>query len=210
MRTIAVFGATGKVGRRVVAKALATGFAVRALVRDPSRLHSESPQLTVVVGDVLDASAVTETITGADAVISVFGQVKGSPHTLQTEGTRNIVNAMKVAGITRLISLSGGALPDPHDRPKVPDHIIRWLLKRISPQVLDDAVGHLDVLEASDLDWTVVRGPRLLHKPGRGRYRVGWVGVDASTKISYDDLADFVVTQVDDLAHVRQLPFVSD
>lgn len=210
MRTIAVFGATGKAGRRVVQKALDAGFAVRALVRDPTRLAIDSPNLTVVVGDVLDAVAVAETVGQVDAVISVFGQVKGSPPTLQTDGTRNIVKAMHSAGVTRLVSLSGGGVPDPHDRPKVPDHIIRFLLKRLSPQVLNDALGHVDVLKSSNLDWTVVRGPRLLDKPGNGRYRVGWAGVNASTKISYDDLADFIVKQVDDRTYVGQLPFVSD
>lgn len=66
------------------------------------------------------------------------------------------------------------------------------------------------MLEGSGLDWTVVRGPRLTLEPGTGRYRVGWVGVDASTRISRDDLADFILTQIDDRRFVGQLPFVSE
>lgn len=84
------------------------------------------------------------------------------------------------------------------------------MLRLISGHVLADAEAHLEVLRQSGLDWTVVRGPRLTEEPGKGSYRVGWVGVDASTRISRDDLADFILTQVDDRRFVHQLPFVSD
>ena len=42
-----------------------------------------------------------------------------------------------------------------------------------------------------------------------GTYRVGWVGVNASTRIRRADLADFILTQVDDRQYLRQIPFVS-
>lgn len=209
MTTIALFGATGKTGSRVLTRALAAGYTVRALVRDPAKLDAASPQLVVIRGDVQDPGAVDETVAGADAVLSLFGQVKGSSHTLQTDGTQNIVDAMKRHGVARLVTLSGGGLAAPADRPGVPDKIIRFLLQTLSGHVLEDAEGHLRVLQASGLDWTVVRGPRLTEKPGFGTYRVGWVGVNASTQISRDDLADFILTQVDDHTFARQMPFVS-
>ena len=75
--------------------------------------------------------------------------------------------------------------------------------------MLDDAIGHLAVLRASGLDWTVVRGPRLTDAPATGSYRVGWVGVNASTQIARADLARFILTQLDDDTFVHELPFVS-
>lgn len=139
-----------------------------------------------------------------------LGQVKGSPATLQTDGTRLIVEAMKAHGVTRLVTLSGGGLRAPQDKPGAADKVIRFLLKTLSGHVLADAERHLEVLRGSGLDWTVVRGPRLTEKPGQGAYRVGWVGVNTSTQISRDDLADFILTQVDDPTFVGELPFVSD
>jgi putative NADH-flavin reductase len=209
MTTIAIFGATGRTGRRVLERALRAGYQVRALVRDPAKLTAASPQLTVITGDVLDPSAVDRTVEGSNAVLSLFGQVKGSSPTLQADGTALIVSAMQKHGVTRIVTLSGGGLPAPLDRPKAADKIIRVLLKVLSGHVLADAQRHLEVLEKTDLDWTVVRGPRLTDAPGVGRYRVGWVGVDAGTQISRDDLADFILTQVDDRTFVRQMPFVS-
>lgn len=207
--TIALFGATGKTGRRVLARLLGAGYAVRALARTPAHLVVVCDGFTVIEGDVLDPEAVAETISGSDAVISVFGHVKGSPPSVQTDGTRLIVEQMQAHGLTRIVSLSGGGLRDPHDRPKAADHVIRFLLKTLSGRVLADAEGHLRVLEQSGLDWTVVRGPRLTEKPGTGSCRVGWVGVDTGTEISRDDLADFILTQIDDDRFVRAMPFVS-
>ncbi|BDZ54684.1 NAD(P)-dependent oxidoreductase [Agromyces marinus] len=216
MTTIALFGGTGKTGRRVLTRLLDAGHDVRALVRDPQKLRANplpaaaSEHLELIQGDVLDAAAVARTVAGSDVVFSLFGQVKGSPHTLQTDGTRNIVTAMQEHGVRRIVSLSGGSLADPqNDRPGVPDRIIKGLMKMMAGHVLADAEGHLEVLKSSGLDWTVVRGPRLTEDPREGAYRVGHVGVNASTKISREDLADFIVTLVDDREHVGAMPFVT-
>lgn len=183
---------------------------MRALVRDPTKLNRTDDKLIVVRGDVTDPAAVAETVAGADLVISLFGQVKGSPKTLQTDGIRVIVEAMKAAGVPRIVTLSGGGLRDPHDQPKLADWAIQFLLKALSGHVLADAEGHLEVLKSSGLDWTVVHGPRLTEEPGTGTYRQGWVGVGTGTAISRDDLADFILTQVEDDAFIGRMPFVSN
>lgn len=209
-KTIAIFGGTGKTGRRVVDRALAQGWSVRALARNPERIATTNDRLTVIQGDVLDASAVESTVDGSDAVLSMIGHGKGSPDNLQAEGTRLMVGAMKRHGVSRIITLTGGGLrAEGRDEPKLPDRIIRGLLKLLSPKVLADAEAHLEVLERSGLDWTVVRGPRLTEAPGTGAFGVGWVGGDSTTKISRDDLADFLLTQVEDRQFLRELPFVS-
>jgi putative NADH-flavin reductase len=183
---------------------------VRALARDPANLPPTSDRLTPIRGDVLDPDAVSRTVAGTAAVLALFGHVKGSPPTLQTDGTRNIVEAMKRHGVGRLVSLSGGGLrADGVDQPKLADKLIVFAMKRLSPEVLADAEGHLDVLEASGLEWTVVRAPRVQETPTLGAYRVGHVGVGTSTSISRADLADFILSQVDDRRYVHQLPFVS-
>jgi putative NADH-flavin reductase len=209
MVVIALFGATGKTGRRVLDRALAAGFDVRVLVRDPGKLPVAHGHLAIVRGDVLDPDAVEATVEGTSAVLSLFGQVKGSLRSLQTDGTLNIVEAMERHDVKRVVTLSGGGLHAAKDRPGAADRFIQVLLKAMAGHVLADAQGHLKVLQASDTDWTVVRGPRLTERPGEGSYRVGWVGVNASTQISRDDLADFILTQVDDRSFIREMPFVS-
>lgn len=207
---IALFGASGKTGRQFLQQALDQGYSVRALVRNPGKLDTTHPNLTVIPGDVLNADDVRRTVEGSDAVVSLFGHVKGSPATLQTDGTRNIVDAMKKTGVRKIISLSGGGLPFEKDEPKFADRLIRGIMKLFVPKILADAEAHAEVLRQSGLDWIVVRGPRLNDGPRTGAYRVGWVGVNASTKVSRADLADFILKQVTDSRFVGQMPFVSD
>lgn len=209
-KEIALFGGTGRTGKIFLEKALQNGYAVKALVRSPEKLALDHKNLTVVKGDVLNLEDVKNTVEGTSIVFSLFGHVKGSPARLQTEGTRLIIDAMQENQLKRIISLSGGGLPFPEkDEPKFADKIIRTIMKIFVPNILNDAIDHAEVLKNSDLKWTIVRGPRLTDDPEQGQYREGWVGVNASTKISRGDLASFLITLIEDEKYVRQMPFIS-
>lgn len=209
-KKIALFGGTGQTGQHFLEFALKAGYSVHALARDPKKIGQKNERLTVFQGDVLNLEDVKTVIEGTDIVVSLFGHVKGSPHWLQTDGTKHIVQAMKEMNIKRIISLSGGGLPFPEkDKPKFIDKMIRTIMKVVVPKILNDAILHHKVLEESQLDWTIVRGPRLTNDQHTGQYRVGWVGVNASTKISRADLADFILINVQNDQFVGQMPFVS-
>jgi len=211
MKTIALFGASGKTGQQFLEQALAAGYAVRVLVRNPAKISQQSPNLHVLQGDVLRLPDVEKTVRGSDMVVSLFGHVKDSPEWLQTDGTRHLVAAMKKHGLTRIISLSGGGLPFPEkDEPKFADKLIRFIMKIAVPKILNDAIRHHEVLRDSGLDWTIVRGPQLNDGPRTSRYRVGWVGVNSSTKISRADLAEFILSLVENKKFTHQMPFVSE
>ena len=210
MKKIAVFGASGRTGKEFVKQALAKGYSIKALVRKKESLAEFAGQLEIIQGDVLQLDDVEKTIFGTDLVVSLFGHVKGSPEWLQTNGTQNIVQAMKKYNIKTIISLSGGGLPFPEkDKPKFIDYLIRGIMKIAVPKVLNDAIAHHQVLEKSGLEWVIVRGPRLTMGDKTGIYRIGWVGVNSGTQISRADLADFVVKQVADFEYPKQMPFVS-
>lgn len=209
MKTIALFGGSGRTGQHFLKQALAEGYAVRALARNPEKITTDNEQLTVIPGDVLSYSDVLKTVEGTDVVVSLFGHVKGSPEGLQTNGTKNIVRAMKEQSVARIISLSGGGLPYEQDEPKFADKAIRFIMKVAAKKILNDAIEHAEVLRQSDRTWTIVRGPRLTDEAKHGSYRVGWVGVNASTKIGRADLADFILQLVEDTQYDGQMPFVS-
>jgi len=211
MKKIALFGGTGKTGKEFLALALEEGYTVKSLVRNASKVDQQHANLEVIQGDVLDAADVEQTVAGTDIVVSLFGHVKGSPEWLQTNGTKNIVEAMKKHHVERIISLSGGGLPFPEkDKPKFPDKAIRFIMKIAVPKILNDAIEHHKVLKESELKWEIVRGPRLTDGPFTGKYRVGWVGVNASTKVSRADLAHFILKEVKEEQFVHQMPFISD
>lgn len=209
MKKIALFGGSGQTGQEFLDQALKEGYTIKALVRTPSKISQQSPNLEIIQGDVLNYQDVEKTVADTEMVVSLFGHVKGSPEWLQTHGTENIVKAMKKHGVERIISLSGGGLPFEKDQPKFPDKMIRLIMKVAVPKVLKDAERHAEVLEKSGLKWTIVRGPRLTNDPKKGEYRVGWVGVNASTKVGRADLADFILEEVEKEAYNEQMPFVS-
>ncbi len=210
MKSIALFGGSGKTGQKFLSQALKKGYPIKALVRTPSKIQQSSDQLEIIQGDVLNPADVASTVEGTDMVVSLFGHVKGSPAGLQTRGTQYIVDAMKKHNIDRIISLSGGGLPFPEkDEPKFADKAIRFIMKVAVKKVLNDAIDHAEVLKGSGLKWVIVRGPRLTLEPARGTYRIGWVGVNASTQIGRADLANFIVKLVEDEQYDYQMPFVS-
>lgn len=207
---IALFGATGKTGQQFLEQALEVGHEIKALVRSPSKIIQTSKKLELIQGDVLKIEDVSQTIIGSDVVVSLFGHVKDSPEWLQTDGTKNILQAMKIAKIDKIISLSGGGLPFPEkDEPKFIDKTIRFIMKLTVPKILNDAIKHAEVLRNSGTNWIIVRGPRLTEGPKKGTYRIGWVGINSGTSISRADLADFILKQVNDHQFNKQMPFVS-
>lgn len=210
MKKIALFGGSGQTGMEFLKIALDNGYQVKALARSPQKFSIKHPNLEVIQGDVLVEQDVTAVVQGCDVVVSLFGHVKGSPEWLQTNGTKNIVAAMKQEKVEKIISLSGGGLPFPEkDQPKMSDKMIRFIMKIAVPKILNDAIKHHKILENSKLKWIIVRGPRLTNDKKTGNYRVGWVGVNASTKIARADLADFILKQIDDDQFLYQMPFVS-
>lgn len=210
MKKIALFGGSGQTGQQFLEQALQAGYSVKALARTPSKIPQNNPNLEVIQGDVLNPADVAATIADTDLVVSLFGHVKGSPAGLQTQGTEYILAAMQKFGVPRIISLSGGGLPYPEqDQPKFMDKMIRTIMKIAVPKILNDAIDHAAVLRSSDQHWVIARAPRLTNGPKKGEYRVGWVGVNASTSISRADLADFLLRLVEDRQYDGQMPFVS-
>jgi putative NADH-flavin reductase len=122
---------------------------------------------------------------------------------------KNIVAAMKKAEIRRLISTTGAGVRAEQDQPKLIDHLMKGLLTLLAGEVLKDSAANVAVIRASELDWTIVRYPRLTDGPLTRHYRVGYVGKDSGTQLSRADGAHFVLKELADGRYIRQMPVVS-
>ena len=100
---LAIFGATGALGRECLSQALAAGHEVTALVRDPSKLPAAlRDRITVVEGDALSADDVEKTLSrGIEAVLFAIGVDRASPEDLCTDVTRHILERMPRRGVRR-------------------------------------------------------------------------------------------------------------
>jgi len=206
---IVVFGASGGLGLNVLEQALGKGHAVTAFVRNPSKIGIQHPNLSVVQGDVLNAEAVENAIAKHEAVVSVLGATRPPvPHMMEV-AAKNIITGMKKHGVRRIISTTGAGVRQPEDQPKFIDHFIGALLNLLAKDVVLDSAANVKVIQSSELDWTIVRFPRLLDGVHTGSYRVGYVGRDSGTQVSRADGADFVLKELVEGKWLRRLPVVS-
>lgn len=206
---LAIFGGTGKTGQHLVKQALEAGHEVSVLARTPSKLNIQHENLSVVQGDIQDASRVAETIQGADAVLSVLGPRSNKPELAISRGTDHILNAMRAANVRRLILSTGAGVRDPKDKPGLIDRFFGLLLSLVSKNVLADMKQTIDKVRASGLDWTVVRAPMLTDQPAQGNLKVGYVG-DTSPRLSRADMAAFMLRQVEEDTHLHKAPAISN
>ena len=206
---IVVFGASRGVGLKVVEQALEAGHIVTAFVRSPEKFEVKHTNLTVFKGDSMDAAAVEQAIEGHEAVISALGPTRPPvPHMMETSA-KNILAAMKKHGVHRLVSTTGAGVRQPEDNPKFIDLFIGFLLNLLAQDVVLDSAENVKMIQASDLEWTIVRFPRLMDGEHTRKYRVGFVSKDSGAQISRADGADFVMKELIEKKWLRKLPLVS-
>ncbi|AYF79468.1 SDR family oxidoreductase [Nocardia yunnanensis] len=205
---VAIFGATGTVGRHVVARALAAGHQVTILTRDAAHVAAPHERLRVEVGDVLDPAAVERTVIGQDAVIVTLGA--GRKGVVRAEGTRTIIEAMDRTGVKRLICQSSLGVGDSRGNLNfVWKYLMFGMLLR---QAYADHEAQERYVRSSDLDWTIVRPSAFTDGPATGGYRRGFPATETglALKISRADIADFLVEQLTDDTYVRRTPGISN
>ena len=206
---IVVFGASRGVGLNVVEQALQAGHTVAAFVRTPAKFTIQHPNLTVFQGNSMDAAAVEKAIVGQEAVVSALGPVRPPVPGMMETSMKNIVAGMKKHGVRRLISTTGAGVRQPEDQLNLADHVIGFLLNLLAKSVVLDSAANVKVIQESDLDWTIVRFPRLMDGAHTGKYRVGYVNRDSSTQFSRADGADFILKELTEKKWLRKLPLVS-
>ena len=199
-RNLLVLGATGGTGRSLVEQAVAAGFGVTVLVRDPDKVSPGT--VRVVTGDLVDDSAVLRAaVAGQDAVISTLGvgQSFKSGH-LISQSVPVLVAAMREHGVHRLVFTSAfGVGATRRDTPLLPRLFIATLLRDIYK---DKQAGEQAIL-TSDLDWTIVYPVGLTNGPRTGRYRVGErLSLRGFPRISRVDVAEFLLRQVEDRSYI--------
>ncbi|CAL8362925.1 unnamed protein product [Merluccius merluccius] len=184
VKNVAVFGGTGMTGAATVAIAAAAGYNVTVLVRDPVRLPAGHRASRVVVGDVLNPADVKKTLEGQDAVIIVLGTRSDlSATTMMSEGTRNIVAAMKARGISKVVGCMSAFLL--WDRSKVPPRLL---------QVTEDHERMYNVLKESGLDYVAAMPPHIADEhPLTEKYTVTENALKGRA-ISKHDLGHFFVS----------------
>ena len=205
---VALIGASGFVGSAILQEALDRGHEVTAIVRHPEKLKPH-PKLHAQKADVYNEDELAGLVAGHDAVISAFNPGWTDPdiYNQQVKGTQAIINAVKRAGVTRLLFVGGaGSLEvkpgvqsvDTAEFPK------EWKQGSLATR---EALNMLR--KEPSLEWSFL-SPSAELAPGErtGRFRLGTDKLlrdaNGQSRISVEDYAMAMIDELEHPRHVRQ------
>ena len=190
---IIVFGATGRSGKHVVQQALDKGYFATAVARDPSKLNITHAHLKIIQGDVLQLQSFIDAMQYQDAVVSALGSDDTKPTMLYSEGMHNIITAMQKYSVKRILCISASAV-ETSPKLNVFIQLATKVLQRILKNPYHDILRMERLLKQTDIEWTVVRPPRLTNGGLKNKYRFAvndWL--PNCVRISRADLAHFML-----------------
>ncbi|WP_172193704.1 NAD(P)-dependent oxidoreductase [Saccharibacillus qingshengii] len=207
---IAVIGATGETGRKVVERLLELNYEVVAVARRPANIPAKQG-LRIRQADVYDKASLAEAVAGTDTVISCIGpsgrsagagRSKGvldimaanfSPGTVMSEGIPNLLEACRLAGVHRLVMQSGIGLSDGKELAAL-DRCMIGLNRRVFSKAIKDKAAAEYAVQGSGLEWVIVRPAGLSKSPATRDYTAGPLARIAPFRpLSFADCADCLV-----------------
>ncbi|MGV1820909.1 NAD(P)-dependent oxidoreductase [Agrobacterium sp. CG160-95] len=197
MAKIALIGASGNAGSRILKELSDRGHQVTAIARNPEKIAS-LPNVVAKKGDVFDQAGLSELLKGHDAVISAVHFTASDPVTL--------IEAVRASGVSRYLVVGGaGSLQiAPGQRVvDLPDFPAAYKAEATKgAEFLDRLKGE------KQLDWTFL-SPSAEFVPGErtGKFRIGkdsLLSNEAGSRISFEDYAIALVDEIEKPQHSRQ------
>ncbi|EEM89632.1 NADH-flavin reductase [Bacillus thuringiensis serovar vazensis] len=205
---IAILGANGKAGKILVNEALEKGYQVKILTRNSTNTEKINENIETIIGDARNFSTIQDLLQGCSAVINAVGQPKNESYIFSTV-TKHILEAMKESKIKRYILISGGSLNVTGDQKGIVNKIGATLFKLFLPKMMQDKYKELQIIQNSEVDWTIVRLPFVIEGNGIGNIKESLVDMPG-IKIQNGDIAPFVIKQINSDRYVGKCPFISN
>uniref|UniRef100_A0A6U0FCZ5 NAD(P)-binding domain-containing protein n=1 Tax=Helicotheca tamesis TaxID=374047 RepID=A0A6U0FCZ5_9STRA len=220
MKTIAVIGASGLTAQECVYQALKDGDKVVGLTRNPSKLvipkgsggskadqPFDDPNLTCIAGSVTNPADVAKVFENDidGVIIALGGKTSDVGDTMLTDGTVNIINAMKEKGVKRLAVVTSIGAGDSKDQAPF---FFKILMATAMKKIFNDKNNQEKAVEASGLDYCIVRPGGLTVDAPTGVINV----IDGEAgSISRADVATFCLDAitVDDFPYIGKTPCIS-
>lgn len=145
MTNVLVLGASGQIASWAIDMLAEQGATLTLFARDKSRIPHVPDGSTVVEGSADDRQALAGAVQGQDVV---YANLAGN----LDEQARAIVETMEAEGVSRLVFVTALGIYD-----EVPGKFGRWNRETIGAPTLDTYAAASDVVEASSLEYTVLR-----------------------------------------------------
>jgi len=205
---IAVFGAGGRIGSRIVTEDLNRGHDVTAAVRHPENYTVIHEHLKVAKADLFNSQDVETAAFNQDAVVSAYSPAKDIPASTIKEVAIPLINGLKQAHVKRLVIVGGaGSLEVSPGLQLVdtPDFPAEYKPASLAHR---EALGIYEKEKGSELDWTFVSPSAEIYPGTRtGKFRTGdnQLLTDANGKshISMEDYAIAIVDEIENPMHIK-------
>jgi putative NADH-flavin reductase len=204
---IAIFGAKGRIGSRIVNEALNRGHQVTAIVRHPEEYTEERPHLKVAKGDLFKTQDVESSTFDHDVVVCAYNYTHGAQPSTIAEITEPLLNGLKQAHVKRLIVVGGAGSLEVSPGVQLVD------TPNFPPEYRPSALAHREALklyrQEKEIEWTYI-SPAAEIVPGErtGNYRTGTnqLLTDAQGRsfISIEDYAVAVLDEIENPKHIRE------
>lgn len=197
MAHIALIGASGQAGSRILKELSERGHQVTAIARHPEKIAALTG-VTARQADVYDKAALVDALRGHDAVISAVH--------FTASDTALLLAAVKESGVPRYLVVGGAGSLEVAPGKRVldlPDFPAAYLAEATK------GAEFLDLLrQETVLDWTFL-SPSAEFVPGErtGKFRLGkdtLLSNDQGSRISFEDFAIALVDELEHPAHSRQ------
>jgi hypothetical protein len=194
---VALIGATGNAGSRILTELTRRGHTVTAIVRHPEKVPAQ-PGVTAQKGDVFDVQGLAGLLKGHDAVISSVHFTASDP--------RKLIEAVRASGVKRYLVVGGAGSLEVASGLRLidtPDFPEAYKAEATA------GAAFLDLLRGeSELEWTFL-SPSALFVPGErtGEFRLGkdqLLANEQGSRISFEDFAVALVDELEQPAHSRQ------
>ena len=201
---IALYGATGNSGSRILNELLTRGHQVTAIIRSPEKLAAR-PGLTVVQGDAASVDGIAGKIKGADAVVSAYAPPADDTDQILPV-TARLIDAVRQTGVPRLLIVGGAG------NLEVAPGVTVLASGHVPAEWVPIATSHAKLLEEvkkSEINWTYF-SPAAFFVPGErtGKFRLGTNQLIANeqgdSRISLEDYAIALVDELESPKHERE------
>jgi putative NADH-flavin reductase len=205
----ALIGASGFVGSAILNEALMRGHHITAIERHTSLIKVQDRKLTAKKCDIFNTDELSEILRGQDALISAYNPGWTNPKIFDDtiHGYQSIINAVKKAGLKRILVVGGaGSLEPEPGRPLVDreDFPKDWKMGAMALRDVLNMFRH-----ENDLDWTFF-SPAINIFPGErtGKFTLGGdepvLDDKGQGRISVQDYAIAMIDELEKPKHKKQ------
>lgn len=197
MAHIALIGASGRAGSRILKELTDRGHSATAIARNPENIPA-LPKVTAEKGDALDGPKLASLLKGHDAVISAVNFGSSDPQTL--------IEAVRSAGVKRYLVVGGAGTLEIAPGQRLIDQ--PFFPKEYVPEASKGA-KFLEILKGeTELEWTFLSPSAEIFEGERtGQFRLGkdsLLSNEDGSRISFEDYAIALVDELERPAHIRQ------